>query len=74
MGQIPVVTGSELINALQKLGFDVIRIKGSHRRLAHADGRNTTVPVHGREQLGPGLLLKILRDVEISKDDLRDLL
>jgi predicted RNA binding protein YcfA (HicA-like mRNA interferase family) len=34
----------------------------------------TVVPVHGREEIGPGLLAKILRDCELSRDELRDLL
>lgn len=74
MSQFPSVTGSELIKALSKVGFSVNRIKGSHHRIEHADGRKTTVPVHGKETLGPGILLKILRDVDLSRDDLLKLL
>ena len=55
---------------LSRLGFKVIRIKGSHHFLKHEDGRCTTVPVHGSEQIGSGLLVKILRDVELKKDEL----
>jgi predicted RNA binding protein YcfA (HicA-like mRNA interferase family) len=39
------LTGKELIRALKKAGFGVIRVQGSHHRLRHADGRVTTVPV-----------------------------
>ena len=74
MSQFPSITGSELIKALSKAGFSVVRIKGSHHRLEHADGRKTTVPVHGKETLGPGILLKILRDVDMTRDDLLQLL
>lgn len=63
-----------MIKALSKIGFSVSRIKGSHHRLEHADGRKTTVPVHGKETLGPGILLKILRDVDLTRDDLFGLL
>jgi predicted RNA binding protein YcfA (HicA-like mRNA interferase family) len=34
----------------------------------------TVVPVHGREEIGPGLLAKILRDCDMSRDELRKLL
>ena len=34
------------------------------------DGRVTTVPVHSGETIGPGLLRSILRDVELSVEDL----
>jgi predicted RNA binding protein YcfA (HicA-like mRNA interferase family) len=74
MSGLPSVTGKDLIKALSAVGFEVVRIKGSHHRLEHADGRKTTVPVHSGETLGPGLLLKILRDTEISRDRLLDLL
>lgn len=74
MSQFPSVTGSELIKALSKIGFNVVRIKGSHHRLEHPDGRKTTVPVHGKETLGPGILLKILRDLELTRDNLLKLL
>ena len=52
----------------------MIRIKGSHHFLQHPDGRSTVVPVHSGETLGPGLMSKILRDVELTRDQLADLL
>jgi predicted RNA binding protein YcfA (HicA-like mRNA interferase family) len=48
----------------------VARTKGSHNFLKHPDGRATVVPVHSGETIGPGLLRAILRDVEMSVDDL----
>lgn len=74
MTRLPAVTGRELIAALGRKGFQVVRIKGSHHVLRHADGRMTVVPVHGKEQIGPGLLAKILRDCDIGRNDLRELL
>jgi predicted RNA binding protein YcfA (HicA-like mRNA interferase family) len=68
------VTGKELIAALRKSGFTVLRIKSSHHFLRHTDGRSTVVPVHSGESLGPGLLAKILRDVKRTGDDLEELL
>jgi predicted RNA binding protein YcfA (HicA-like mRNA interferase family) len=60
MSRTPRVTGSELIAALAKADFSVLRVKGSHHFLRHQDGRSTVVPVRG-ETIGPGLLHKILR-------------
>lgn len=74
MSRFPSVTGNELIKALSKIGFLVVRIKGSHHRLEHSDGRKTTIPAHGKETLGPGILLKILRDADLTRDDLLKLL
>jgi len=74
MSRFPGVSGRDLIKALGKIGFQVARIKGSHHRVVHEDGRNTTVPVPGKESLGPGLITKILRDVEMTREDLEKLL
>jgi len=74
MSNFPSLTGSDLIKALGKAGFSVSRVKGSHHRLEHLDGRKTTVAVHDKETLGPGILLKILRNLEMTRDDLRELL
>jgi predicted RNA binding protein YcfA (HicA-like mRNA interferase family) len=62
----PSLTGKALIAALRRAGFDVLRVKGSHHYLRHADGRTTVVPVHAGESIGRGLLGKILRDVEMD--------
>ena len=70
MPRLPKLKGKELIKILGKQGFSVTRIKGSHHFLQHPDGRCTVVPVHAGETLGPGLLLKIFKDAELSKDDI----
>lgn len=74
MPKLPRPTGKELITALAKVGFDVIRVRGSHHFVRHQDGRAAVVPVHGGETIGPGLLNKILRDCEVNADDLAALL
>lgn len=74
MSTYSAVTGKALILALRKIGFEVLRIKGSHHFLRHPDGRTTVVPAHSGETLGPGLLSKILRDTEQTRDELEELL
>ena len=69
MSNLPKISGKNLIKFLQKDGFVVIRTKGSHNFLRHPDGRSTTVPTHANETIGTGLLLKILKDCDISKDE-----
>ena len=70
MPKAPRLRGKELSAALRRAGFEVIRIKGSHHFLRHPDGRCTVVPIHAGETIGPGLLNKILQDVEWDLDDL----
>jgi len=74
MSKLPSVTGNQVIKALQKRGFAVARVKGSHHILIHTDGRRTVVPVHSNEDIGTGLLSQILRDCQITRDEFRELL
>jgi predicted RNA binding protein YcfA (HicA-like mRNA interferase family) len=66
--------GQRLIRCLQRTGFVVLRVKGSHHFLKHPDGRQTVIPVHRGDILGPGLTNKILRDIKLSHSDLEQLL
>ncbi|MGA7512726.1 MAG: type II toxin-antitoxin system HicA family toxin [Candidatus Sulfotelmatobacter sp.] len=70
MTRLPRLKGKEIIRILERAGFRTVRTKGSHTFLRHSDGRATVVPVHSGEIIGPGLLRAILRDVEMSVDDL----
>ena len=74
MSRAKRITGKALIAALGRAGFSVKRVKGSHHRLRHPDGRVTTVPVHAGETVGVGLLGKILRDCEMTQEELDTLL
>lgn len=70
--QLPVISGKDFIKLLEKLGFTVIRINGSHHRLKHADGRITTIPVHKNDPLPKGLLRKIIReDLQMEVDQIK---
>ncbi len=62
--------GRQVIKALSLLGFETVRVKGSHHFLRHPDGRVTVVPVHSGETIGPGLMAKILRDAEVTREQL----
>jgi predicted RNA binding protein YcfA (HicA-like mRNA interferase family) len=66
MPRLPRLRGREVIAALRRAGFVVFRTKGSHHIMQHPDGRRTVVPIHPGETIGPGLLSKILKDVEME--------
>jgi len=69
MQQLPSISGKNLVKFLKTISFVVIRINGSHHRLKHPDGRVTTVPVHGNQDLPKGLLRKIIcEDLELEVD------
>jgi predicted RNA binding protein YcfA (HicA-like mRNA interferase family) len=74
MPPVPAVSGTELVKALERAGFVVTRVKGSHHRLKHPDGRSTTVPVHGGRDVPKGTLRSVLQDAALTVEDLRELL
>lgn len=72
---LPVITGKDFIKLLEKLGFTVVRVNGSHHRMKHPDGRITTIPVHKNDPLPKGLLRKIIRDdLQMEVGQLRNFL
>jgi predicted RNA binding protein YcfA (HicA-like mRNA interferase family) len=71
MPRLPRLRGREVIASLCRAGFIVLRIRGSHHFMQHPDGRRTVVPVHAGEIIGPGLLSKILKDIEMEIEDFK---
>jgi predicted RNA binding protein YcfA (HicA-like mRNA interferase family) len=74
MPRLPRLRAQELIKVLHKAGFATIWTRGSHHFLRHPDGRCTIIPIHSGEIIGPGLLNKILKDIEFDVRDLTALL
>jgi predicted RNA binding protein YcfA (HicA-like mRNA interferase family) len=66
MPRLPRLRGREVLAALRRAGFQVLRVKGSHHFLQHPDGRRTVILIHAGETVGPGLLNKILKDAEME--------
>jgi predicted RNA binding protein YcfA (HicA-like mRNA interferase family) len=46
---------SKVIKTLSKIGFKIVRKRGSYVVLKPPDGRITVVPVHANEDIGVGL-------------------
>lgn len=55
-----------------KRGFVLDRQSGSHAVFIHPDGHRTTVPIHGKRDLGKGILRQIMRDAELTVDDMME--
>lgn len=68
MNRLPMVKGEQVVDALKRAGFSVLRVKGSHHVLGHADGRRTVVPVHKGKDIKRGLLRKIIDDAGLTVD------
>jgi len=72
--KFPRLTGQQVIAALKKAGFEVLRTKGSHHFMSRPDGKRTVIPVHRGETIGPGLMLKIIHDCEMEREEFLKLL
>lgn len=70
MARLPSLTARQVITALERHGFIRVRQSGSHALFRHPDGRRTTVPIHGNRDIGRGLLRRIMRDANLSAEDL----
>lgn len=75
MSRLPVVTDRELLRLLQRAGFYVDRVRGSHTVLLHPGkpGVRILLAVHG-DDLHPSELKRLLRAARITPDEFRRLL
>lgn len=70
--KLPTFNSRQLISILKRHGFALDRQSGSHAVFIHSDGRRTTLPIHAKRDLGKGLLRQIMRDAELTLDDMLD--
>ena len=71
MSRLPIVNARTMEALLLRLGFVVVRQRGSHGFYRHPDGRTTTVPHHGGRDLVRPLTREILREIELTPDQFR---
>lgn len=70
MGKIPRVSGNQLIKYLiNKKGFQMSHRKGSHVSLQHDDKHKFTSIPSKNDDLGTGLMLQILDDCGITREE-----
>ena len=73
--KLPVLSADELVKALEKFGYVVVRQKGSHIRLRHSSDpqrQPLTIPRH--KMLKRGLLRRIVGDARMTVEQLTDAL
>lgn len=65
------VSGKHLCKVLERHGWELKRVKGSHHIYAHPDRTEVvTVPVHGNRDLKTGTLHAILKETGLTEDEL----
>ncbi len=70
----PRVTADEIIRVLEKTGFALARQSGSHKIYKNSTGKRVTIPYHKGKVLHPKLLASILKDADLDREDLKNLL
>ncbi len=61
----------KLIHLLEKKGYLLKRVTGSHHIFFHKESRKTVVvPVHGNKDIPKGTFMSILKQAGISKDEI----
>ena len=72
MSGLPIVDFRTMERVLLRLGFQVVRQKGSHVFYRHSDGRTTTLPNHAGRDLARPLLREILREIDLTPEQFRE--
>lgn len=71
--RLPSVDARTIIKILQIKGYQKIGQSGSHIQFKTEKGTIITVPLHPGRAIGIGLLRKIMRDLEISREEFIEL-
>jgi predicted RNA binding protein YcfA (HicA-like mRNA interferase family) len=65
--KLPLLSGRQVLAALQRLGFVEIHRKGSHVKMEHPDGRRIVFPFH--DEIDRFTLKGALRDASVSPEE-----
>ncbi|HEX7076047.1 MAG TPA: type II toxin-antitoxin system HicA family toxin [Hyphomicrobiaceae bacterium] len=74
--RLPALKARDILKALEKAGFVVVRSKGSHRICEHVQdpSRRTVIPDHGPRDLPRGTVRSIIEQAGLSVEEFLDLL
>jgi len=71
LSKLPLLSWREVVKALEKAGFQIARQKGSHLILVKDE---SIVPVPKHEQIKRGLLMAIMAESGLTKEEFLKLL
>ena len=74
MAKLPRLTARQIIKILEKSGFTLTRQSGSHMIFKNASGKRATVPFHASKILHPKVIKSILRDANLTIEEVARLL
>lgn len=75
MNKLPRVSGSRVVQALEKIGWYVHRQSGGHAILRHPQypDKLIVVPIHGKKPVKKRTLSRILKDAALTPDEFKQL-
>jgi predicted RNA binding protein YcfA (HicA-like mRNA interferase family) len=71
--KLPRLTAKELIRVLERKGWEYDRSRGNHHIYVHVATRRTLSVPMARRVMSIGTLSRLLKDAEISREELRKL-
>jgi len=72
--KLPILAAKEIIKALKKDGFEVLRQKGSHISLyKNSDDKSYLVVIPNKKEVKKGTLLSILKQAGMSREEFFEL-
>ncbi len=75
MPKLPSISGNQAVKCFEKMGYQVIRQRGSHVRMRHkSDNTKQPLTIPRHKTLGKGLIRKLLRDAELTIEEFTKLL
>ncbi len=74
MSKLPLISGEKAIKAFAKIGYKIVRQKGSHIRLHHQDRYKEPLTIPNHKVLDKGLLRRLLRDSQLTVSEFIELL
>lgn len=72
--RLPRVTADQVIKVLVRADFFFSRQSGSHKIYKNQEGKRVTIPYHTGKILHPKVLKSILKDADLSVEQLKKLL
>jgi predicted RNA binding protein YcfA (HicA-like mRNA interferase family) len=72
--RLPRITAADAVRALEKVGFVLARQSGSHKIFKNEEGLRATVPYHSEKVLHPKIIKNILKDADLTSEELKELL
>jgi predicted RNA binding protein YcfA (HicA-like mRNA interferase family) len=74
MSRLPGVKPEEAIRCLQKLGFEIVRVRGSHYQLHNPTTKKRATVVHHTRDLTKATLSSIIRQTGLTAEEFLALL